>query len=94
MINFRKTIALGLLVASLGMGVAATFTPAAAWEIQHGNMSSGFQHEFQYWGPGIGGTATSTSYYVYNPCSLTTKAIVDDYGFTYYSTVSVCDYRR
>jgi len=78
MINFRKTIALSSLVASLGMGVAATFTPAAAWEIQHGNLSSGFQHEFQYWGPGIGGTATSTSYYVYlsplRPSSTTTAS--------------------
>jgi transposase len=34
MINFRKTIALGLAAASLGMGVAATSTPVAAWDFQ------------------------------------------------------------
>ncbi len=57
MTNFRKTIALGLVVASLGMGVAATSTTrVAAWDFQHRNYSSDFNHD-QYWGPGVGGVA-------------------------------------
>ena len=31
MINFRKTIAVGLVATTLGMDVATTSTPAAAW---------------------------------------------------------------
>lgn len=89
MINFRKTLATGLVFASLGMGVAATATPAAAWEFQH-RVFSGFNDQVRMWGPGIGGVPTGTTYNVYNPCYLTNQAIVDDYGFTYYSTVRVC----
>ena len=36
MINFRKTIAVGLVATTLGMGVATTSTPAAAWGYHHG----------------------------------------------------------
>ena len=46
MINFRKTIAVGLVATTLGMGVATTSTPAAAWGYHHGG-----------WGWGIGGVA-------------------------------------
>jgi hypothetical protein len=90
MINFRKTLALSLAVASLAIGVAATSTPAAAWDFQFRNSSSGFNHEAQYWGPGLGGVAPETTYNVYEPCHLTNKTVVDDYGFTYYATVRVC----
>jgi hypothetical protein len=86
MINFRKTIATSLMFASIGMGVAATSTPAAAFEFQHRVLSSGFSDQFRAWGPGIGGVPVTNTYNVYNPCYLTNQAIVDDYGFTYYST--------
>jgi hypothetical protein len=56
MINFRKAIAFGLAVASLGMGVAATSTPTVAeWDFQHRNLSSGFNNYDESWGPGVGG---------------------------------------
>jgi hypothetical protein len=91
MISFRKTIATSLLFASIGVGVAATSAPAAAWEFQHRVFTTGFFNgQFRHWGPGIGGVPAATTYNAYNPCYLTNQAIVDDYGFTYYSTVRVC----
>jgi len=65
MINFRKTIAVGLLATTLGMGVATTSTPAAAWGYHHGG-----------WGWGIGGVAAGLALGA-APARLTTTAILD-----------------
>ena len=53
MANFRRIIAAGLAVTTLGMGVAATSTPAAAWGYYHGGW--GYHHGG--WGWGLGGVA-------------------------------------
>ncbi len=90
MIQFRKTIAIASVFASLCLGVAATATPAAAWDFQHRSLASGFPHDFQYWGPGIGGAGETNTYDPYHPCNFTNRTVTDDYGFTYYSTVRVC----
>jgi hypothetical protein len=92
MINFRKTIATGLVVTTLGMGVAATSTPAAAW---------GYH---PYWGWGAGGiaaglalgaaaAAASTPYYYGSPaCYLTRQPVVNGYGYIIgYHRVRVCN---
>ena len=67
MINFRKTIAIGLAVTTLGMGVAATSTPAAAWG-------------YHPWGWGIGGVAAGLALGAAPPLPLpiTTAAIPAD----------------
>ena len=72
MINFRKTIAVGLVATTLGMGVATTSTPAAAWGYHHGG-----------WGWGIGGVAAGLAlgaaaastpyYYGYSGCYFTRR---------------------
>ena len=96
MTNFRKTIALGLMVASLGMAVAATSTPAAAWDFQHRDLYSGFNNHDQYWGPGVGGVAPATTYDVYEPnaygpsCYFTTHTAFGANGFAYYAIERVC----
>ena len=96
MTNFHKTIALGLVVASLGMGVAATSTTqVAAWDFQHRDYSSGFNNHDQYWGPGVGGVAPATTYDVYEHayepyCYLVTHTASGNYGFFYYSIERVC----
>jgi hypothetical protein len=91
MINFRKTIALGLAAATLGLGAAATSTPAAAW----GNHP--------YWGWGAGGfaaglalgaaTAANPYYgYGYTECGFVRQAVVDEYGIIVgYHRVRVCN---
>jgi hypothetical protein len=95
MTNFCKTIALGIVVASLGMSVAATSTPAAAWDFQHRNISTGFNHG-QYWVPGVGWVAPPTTYDVFQPtvyepsCYLTTQTAFGNYGFAYHATETVC----
>jgi hypothetical protein len=91
MINFRKTVAVSLIVTTLGMGIAATSTPAAAWG-------------YSPWGWGIGGvaaglalgaaaTAASTPYYNGYPggCYFTRQPVVDAYGdIVGYHRVRVC----
>jgi hypothetical protein len=89
MINFRKTIALGLVIAPLGMGFTAISTPVAAWDFQFRNTSSGFDHGFQYWGPGVGGVAPATTY-DYQSCELTNQIIFGPYGTFYHAIVRVC----
>jgi len=96
MTNFHKTIALGLVVASLGMGVAATSTTqVAAWDFQHRDYSSGFNNHDQYWGPGVGGVAPATTYDVYEhayepSCYFVTHTASGNYGFFYYAIERVC----
>jgi hypothetical protein len=97
MINFRKAIAFGLAVASLGMGVAATSTPTVAeWDFQHRNLSSGFNNYDEYWGPGVGGVAPATTYDVYEPnayepsCYFVTHTAFGKNGFAYYAIERVC----
>ena len=48
MANFRRIIAAGLAVTTLGMGVAATSTPAAAWGYYHGGW--GLLGPWRSWG--------------------------------------------
>jgi hypothetical protein len=91
MINFRKTIALGLAAASLGMGVAATSTPVTAWDFQFRNTSSGFNYGIQYWSPGVGWVAPPTTYNVYETCDLTDQTIFFPNGFVvYHAIMRVC----
>jgi hypothetical protein len=90
MINFRKAIATGLAVTTLGMGIAATSTPAAAWG-------------YHPWGWGIGGVAAglalgaaaaaaTPSYYGYPGCYLTRQPVVDLYGNVIgYRRIRVCN---
>jgi hypothetical protein len=92
MIDFRKAIATSLAVTTLGMGIAATSTPAAAW---------GYHHP---WGWGIGGVAAglalgaaaaaaATPYYDgYPPCYLARQPVVDIYGNVIgYRHIRVCN---
>jgi hypothetical protein len=95
MINFRKVLAVGLAVTTLGLVVAATSTPAVAW--------GGFHHG---WGWGLGGVAAglalgataaaSAPYYGYGQaypgCYISRQPIVDIYGnIVSYRRVRVCD---
>jgi hypothetical protein len=91
MINFRKTIAVGLVATTLGMGVATTSTPAAAWGYHHGG-----------WGWGIGGVAAGLAlgaagastpyYYGYSGCYFTRQPVVDGYGnIVGYRRIRVCN---
>ncbi|HUZ90351.1 MAG TPA: hypothetical protein VMU78_00380 [Methylocella sp.] len=89
MINFRKTITTGLAVTALGMGIAATSTPAAAW---------GYHHP---WGWGIGGLAAGLAlgaaaaapyYYGDEGCYLARQPVVDAYGNVIgYRRIRVCN---
>lgn len=87
MSTVRKTIAAGLAVATLGLGVAASSTPAAAW---------GYHHS---WGWGVGGLAAglalgaaATPYYYAPACYFTRQPVVDDYGVVIgYRRVRVCN---
>ena len=94
MTKFRKTIAVGLMAASLGMGAAATSTPAAAWDFQNRNIYSGFNHG-QFWDP----LTTSDAYNAFNAfepkayepsCYLTTQTAFGKNGFAYYAIERVC----
>ena len=89
MINFRISIAFVLAIASLGMGVATTSTPVAAWDFQFRNISTGFDHGFQYWGPGVGGVPPATTY-VYETCYPANQIVYGPYGFAYHAVVRVC----
>lgn len=95
MTNFRKTIALSLMAASFGAGVIETSTSATAWEFQHRNLSSGFNH-YQYWGPGVGGVSPAATYNAfpntYQPnCYITTQTAIGNNGFAYYAVERVCN---
>ena len=92
MINLRKTAAAALAVATLGAGIAATSTPAAAW---------GYR---PYWGYGAAGFAgglalgaiaagaAAPTYYGYGGCYMTRQPVTDYYGnFRGYRRVRVCD---
>jgi hypothetical protein len=91
MTKFRKTITAGLVAATLGVGVAGTSTPAAAW---------GY---YPYWGWGAGAAvaglalgaaaaAAATPYYVYPSCYLTRQPVVDHWGnIIRYRRVRVCN---
>jgi len=94
MTKFRKTIALGLVAASLGMGAAATSTPAAAWDFQNRTIYSGFNHG-QFWDP----LTTSDAYNAFNAfepnayepsCYLTAHRAFGNNGFAYYAIERVC----
>jgi hypothetical protein len=92
MTKFRKTIALGLVAASLGMGAAATSTPAAAWDFQNRNIYSGFNN----WDPSVGWVAAPTTYDAFEPkayepsCYLTAQTAFGKNGFAYYAIERVC----
>lgn len=89
MINFRKTIAVGLVATTLGIDVA-TSTPAAAWGYHHGG-----------WGWGLGGVAAGLAlgaaastpyYYGYSGCYFTRQPVVDGYGnIVGYRRIRVCN---
>jgi len=84
MTKFRKTSALGLVAASLGMGAAATSTPAAAWDIQTRNIYSGFNHDYF-------DAFDAFEPKAYEPsCYLTTQTAFDNNGFPYYAIERVC----
>lgn len=87
MANFRRIIAAGLAVTTLGMGVATPSTPAAAWGYYHGGW--GYHHGGCGWGLGgvaaglaLGATAAAaTPYYCgygYPACGILRQPVVDD----------------
>jgi hypothetical protein len=94
MINFRKALTASLVAATLGLSLAASSTPAAAW----GYYNNG-------WGWGLGGvaaglalgaaaaTAASPYYgYGYANCGIVRQPVVDGYGnFIRYRRVRVCN---
>jgi hypothetical protein len=95
MINFRKTIAVGLAVTTLGAGIAATSTPAAAGGYYPG------------WGWGLGGVAAGSAIgaaaaassgpyynygYGYHSCGFARQPVVDGWGnIVGYHRVRVCN---
>jgi hypothetical protein len=92
MTRFKKTIAAAVAAATIGLGVVATSTPAAAWGYGWGG---GWGHHF---GPGLGaavalgalGAAASSPYY--GGCYVTREAVRDVYGnYLYSRPVRVCD---
>jgi hypothetical protein len=75
MINVRKTVAAGLAVTTLGLGIAASASPASAWG-------------YHPWGWGLGGlaagaaigAAAATAPVYYGACYITRQPVVDVYG--------------
>jgi hypothetical protein len=98
MSTIRKTIAAGLAVATLSLGLAASTTPAAAWGggWGGGGWGGGWHHG---WGWGLGGVgvglalgaaAAATPYY--GTCYFTRQPVVDGYGNVIaYRRIRVCD---
>jgi len=83
MTKSRKTIALSLVAASLGMGSVATSTPAAAWDFQNRTIYSGFNN----WDPPFAAFEPNA----YEPsCYLTAHRAFGNNGFAYYAIERVC----
>jgi hypothetical protein len=94
MINFRKTLAATLAVATIGAGIAATSTPAAAFGHFGGGhfggghgFGGGFHHGgfrgagfgLAAVGLGLAGAAAASSYY-YGGYDCYRQPVVDYYG--------------
>jgi hypothetical protein len=95
MTNFRKTLTAGLAAATLGMGVAATSTPAAAW-VHHPYWSWDIGAAAAGLALGAAATAAATSYYDYPyygypSCHIIHRPIFDYWGnIIRYRHVRVC----
>ncbi|MGA2636639.1 hypothetical protein [Methylocella sp.] len=97
MSTVRKTIAAGLAIATLSLGVAASATPAAAWGYHPWGWGGG-------WGPGwgvgaaaagvaLGAAAAATAAPYYAPaCGFARQPVVDGYGnIVAYRRIRVCN---
>jgi hypothetical protein len=88
MINVRKTVATGLAVTTLSLGLAAAAQPAAAWG-------------YHPWGWGLGGLAAgamvgaavaATTPVYYGACYITRQPVVNVYGTVIgYRHVRICN---
>ena len=88
MINVRKTLTVGLAIATLGTAAIASSNPAAAWGYHHWGWGLGGAAA----GLALGAAAATPAYYDYGyGCAVVPQAVVDRYGNVIrYRHVRVC----